>query len=114
MTLGAAELRAEENLDGVTYVIEKHSTIAEVVSGRRIFGNMAFGCEHFLNHLIIGKVIIDGIFQPNVPTKTVVFGVGFDTKKIGPEIEEAGFKARRFDKGVDELTALFFVGRFEE
>ena len=54
MTLGAADLLAEENLDGVTYVIEKHSTIAEVISGRRIFGDVAFGCEHLLNHFIIG------------------------------------------------------------
>ena len=97
MTLGAADLLAEENLDGVTYVIEEHSTIAEVVSGRGIFGDVAFGCEHLLNHFIIGHVILDGIFQPNVPTKTVVFGVGFDTKKIGPEIEEAGVEAGRFD-----------------
>jgi hypothetical protein len=110
MTLGAADLLAEENLDGVTYVIEKHSTIAEVVSSRGIFGDVTFGCEHLLNHLIIGQVILDGIFQPNVPAKTVVFGIGFDTKEIGPEIEEAGIKAGRFDEGVDELTAFFFFG----
>jgi hypothetical protein len=110
MTLGAADLLAEKNLDSVTYVIKKHSTIAEVVSGRRIFGDMPFGGEHLLNHPIIGHVILDGIFQPNVPTETVVFGVGFDTKEIGPEIEEAGIKARRFDKGVYELTAFSFSG----
>ena len=108
VTLGTADLLTEEDLHGVADVIKKHATISEVVSGGGVFSNVAFGCEHGVDHLVIGHVVFNGIAKPDVPAQSRCFFVGFDTEEVTPEIEDPGLQSGGCDQAVDQLTALGF------
>ena len=75
---------------------------------------MAIGGEHRFNHLVVGDISLNCLFQPNVPTESVAFALGLHAEEVAPEIEEPRIEARGIDQGVDETGPLVLVGGIQK
>ena len=116
VALGAADLRAEEDADGVVDIGERHPLVAELIADGGIFPQLAIGREHVVDPLVVGAVGGDRPLHPiEIGLAPEVFLRPLrEPERVGPDVVQPAHPVRAFQEAVDEGRALVGIGRGEE
>ena len=116
VALGAADLRAEEDADGVVDIGERHPLVAELIADGGIFPQLAIGREHVVDPLVVGAVGGDRPLHPiEIGLAPEVFLRPLrESERVGPDVVKPAHPVGAFQQAVDERSALVGIGGGEE
>lgn len=109
MALSARYVFGEKDLRHECDVIELHVLVPKVITSGWVFLHRTGGRNHFINHAVVGFVLMNGIFEPTGENFRGGFAPGhfsLDAEQIGKVVEGVTDIPFGSEKSIDEIGSF--------